>query len=194
MKKFLVLALFCAGLAVVAVGCGGSDSTQTTAAEPAMTEEAATPSEEGVEVGGEMMLPSLNIVENASNAPNLSTLVTAVTAADLGETLSGPGPFTVFAPTNEAFEAVDPATLESLLEPENKKQLVDVLTYHVVPEALTSADLKDGDKLTTVQGGELEIGRKGDEITVNGAKVEVPDVIDSNGVSYIIDSVLIPAK
>ena len=190
MRTFLVLAIACLALGVVGIGCGES-GTETTA--DTAVSEAPAADAEGVEVGGEMMLPTRNIVENASNAENLTTLVSAVEAADLGETLSGPGPFTVFAPTNEAFEKVDPATLESLLEPENKDQLTEVLTYHVVPGALTAADLEDGAELETVQGGTLEVAKKGDQVTVNGAKVEIADVIDSNGVSHVIDAVLIPA-
>ena len=189
MRKLVLMAIVAAFAVFVVAGCGESTTPADTAA---MTDSAAPPAEEGVEVGGEMMLPSLNIVENASNAPNLTTLVEAVTAADLGETLSGPGPFTVFAPTNDAFGKVDPKTVEFLLDPKNQKDLVGVLTYHVVPGALTSADLKDGDKLETVQGDTLEIGVKGSEITVNDAKVETADVIDSNGVSFIIDGVLTP--
>ena len=188
MRKLVVMAIVAAFAVFVVAGCGES----TAPTDSAVTDSAAPPAEEGVEVGGEMMLPSLNIVENAANAPNLTTLVDAVTAADLGETLSGPGPFTVFAPTNDAFAKVDPKTVEFLLDPKNVKDLTSVLTYHVVPGALTSADLKDGDKLTTVQGDELEIGVKGSEITVNGNKVETADVIDSNGVSFIIDGVLTP--
>lgn len=192
MRTFLVLAIACLALGVVAIGCGESGTETSTAGDTAVSEAPAADSE-GVEVGGEMMLPTRNIVENASNAENLTTLVSAVEAADLGETLSGPGPFTVFAPTNEAFEKVDPATLESLLEPENKDQLTEVLTYHVVPGALTAADLEDGAELETVQGDTLEVAKKGDQVTVNGAKVEIADVIDSNGVSHVIDAVLIPA-
>ncbi len=188
MRKLVVMALVAAFAVFVVAGCGESSSTDNSAA----TDSAAPPAEEGVEVGGEMMLPSLNIVENAANAPNLTTLVKAVTAAELGETLSGEGPFTVFAPTNDAFAKVDPKTIEYLLDPKNIEELQSVLTYHVVPGALTSADLKDGDKLETVQGDEIEIGVKGNEITVNDAKVETADVIDSNGVSYIIDGVLTP--
>jgi uncharacterized surface protein with fasciclin (FAS1) repeats len=191
MNKFLLLAVACAAMAFVAIGCGET-ATETTPAETSASE--APAGSEGVEVGGEMMLPTRNIVENASNAENLTTLVSAVEAAGLGETLSGPGPFTVFAPTNEAFEKVDQATLEMLLEPENKDQLTEVLTYHVVPGALTAADFEDGDELETVQGGTLEIAKKGDQVTVNGAKVEIADVIDSNGVSHLIDAVLIPAS
>jgi uncharacterized surface protein with fasciclin (FAS1) repeats len=182
------MALVAAFAIFVVAGCGGSTPTDTAA----MTDSSTPPAEQGVEVGGEMMLPSLNIVENASNAPNLTTLVKAVTAADLGETLSGPGPFTVFAPTNDAFAKVDPKTIDFLLDPKNVKDLASVLTYHVVPGALTSADLKDGDMLKTVEGDKLEIGVKGDQITVNGNTVETADVIDSNGVSFVIDGVLTP--
>lgn len=187
LSKLFAVALACVAMALVAVGCGGSSDSAT----PADTA-ASGGTEEGVEVGGEMMLPSLTIVENAQNAENLTTLVQAVTAAELVETLSGEGPFTVFAPTNDAFAKVDPAALEDLLKPENIEDLQALLTYHVVPGALTSADLKDGDKLETVNGGEIEITEKGGKLLVNGVEIETADVIDSNGVSHVIGEVLMP--
>jgi uncharacterized surface protein with fasciclin (FAS1) repeats len=183
--------VLCLGVTALAVGCGGSGDTATTEA-MATADEAMPEPTEGVEVGGEMMTPDLTIAENAANAPNLTTLVGAVQAADLVETLNGPGPFTVFAPTNDAFEKVDPAALEDLMKPENKDQLAGVLTYHVVEGALTSSDLEDGQTLKTVSGGKLEISEKNGHWYVNGAMIETPDVIDSNGVSHVIDAVLLP--
>jgi uncharacterized surface protein with fasciclin (FAS1) repeats len=143
-------------------------------------------------VGGAMMVPSKTIPENAMNAKNLTTLVAAVKAAGLVETLSGPGPFTVFAPTNDAFNALPAGTVDDLLKPENKDKLTSVLTYHVVPGRYTAKDLKDGMTLTTVNGQTLKITRKGKTIMVNGAKVEVADVMDKNGVSFVINKVLLP--
>lgn len=149
----------------------------------------------GVEVGGAMMMPSMDIVENAMNADNVTTLVAAVAAAGLVETLQGEGPFTVFAPTNSAFDALPAGTVDMLLEPENKDQLVTILTYHVVAGAYTSADLMDGQMLTTVQGEDIMITKRGDMITINGsAMVETADVISSNGVTFVIDSVLMPPQ
>jgi uncharacterized surface protein with fasciclin (FAS1) repeats len=132
-----------------------------------------------------------NIVELAVGTESLSTLVTAVKAAGLVETLSGKGPFTVFAPTNAAFEALPAGTLESLLKPENKDQLVAVLTYHVIGAKVMSTDLKEGQKAKTVQGEEVMISLKGGA-SVNGAKVAMADVKASNGVVHVIDTVILP--
>ncbi len=148
---------------------------------------------EGVMVGGALMVQNLDIVENAKNASNVTTVVAAVAAAGLVDTLKSEGPFTVFAPTNAAFDALPAGTVETLLMPENKDDLVNILTYHVVAGSFTSADLKDGMKLETVQGQEIVIGNKNGQISINGtAMVETADVISSNGVTFVIDSVLIP--
>ena len=132
-----------------------------------------------------------NIVELAAGTESLSTLVTAVKAAGLVETLSGNGPFTVFAHTNEAFEALPEGTLESLLKPENKDQLVAVLTYHVISAKVMSTDLKEGQKAKTVQGEEVTISLK-NGASVNGAKVATADIEASNGVVHVIDKVILP--
>ncbi|HET8859166.1 fasciclin domain-containing protein [Marivirga sp.] len=132
-----------------------------------------------------------NIVELAAGTESLSTLVTAVKAAGLVETLSGKGPFTVFAPTNEAFEALPKGTLESLLKPENKDKLVAVLTYHVIGAKVMSTDLKEGQKAKTVQGEEVTISLKYGA-SVNGAKVAKADINASNGVVHVIDKVILP--
>lgn len=147
----------------------------------------------GVMVGGAMMVPNLNIVENAVNADNVTTLVAAVTAAGLVDTLSGPGPFTVFAPTNSAFAKLPAGTVEMLLKPENKDQLIAVLTYHVVAGRLKASDLSDGQKLTTVNGQELTVKKEDGKVWINGsAMVETANVISSNGVTHVIDTVLLP--
>jgi uncharacterized surface protein with fasciclin (FAS1) repeats len=155
---------------------------------------AATTTPQGVLVGGAYMLPSLNIVQNALNASNVTTLVAAVKAAGLVTTLEGPGPFTVFAPTNDAFAKLPVGTVASLLQPANKAELVKILTYHVVAGHYTSADLHDGQVLTTVEGQTLTIGKSASgQISVNGtAMVQTPDVISSNGVTFVIDTVLMP--
>ncbi|WNB16833.1 fasciclin domain-containing protein [Marivirga arenosa] len=132
-----------------------------------------------------------NIVELAVGTESLSTLVTAVKAAGLVETLSGAGPFTVFAPTNAAFEALPDGVLESLLKPENKDQLVAVLTYHVIGAKVMSTDLKEGQKAKTVQGEEVSISLKGGA-TVSGANVAKADIKASNGVVHVIDAVILP--
>jgi uncharacterized surface protein with fasciclin (FAS1) repeats len=155
-------------------------------------------------VGGAAMYPSKNIVENAMNSKDHTTLVAAVKAGGLVETLEGKGPFTVFAPTNEAFEALPTGTVDNLLKPENKKMLDKVLTYHVVPGRLDSEaldrDIKKGDgkaELTTVQGDKLTITGGGKDLMVtdgkgNTAKVTIADVIQSNGVIMVVDKVMMP--
>lgn len=146
----------------------------------------------GVMVGGAMMTPDKDIVDNAVNSNEHTTLVAAVKAAGLVETLKGPGPFTVFAPTNAAFEKLPKGTVESLLLPENKAKLTSILTYHVVPGALKAEDLQDGQTLTTVQGETLTVSKKGGVVMINGATVTTPDVVSSNGVTHVIDTVLLP--
>ena len=134
-----------------------------------------------------------DIVDVAAGNESFSTLVEAVQAAGLVETLKGEGPFTVFAPTDEAFAALPEGTLENLLQPENREQLVAVLTYHVVPGETTSADLA-GQQMAveTVQGSEVEIDATGGSVMVNDATVTMPDVQADNGVSHVIDKVIIP--
>jgi uncharacterized surface protein with fasciclin (FAS1) repeats len=147
----------------------------------------------GVMVGGALMTPDLNIVQNAVHADNVTTLVAAVKAAGLVDTLSGPGPFTVFAPTNDAFAKLPAGTVDTLLKPENKDKLVSVLTYHVVAGRYTLADLKDGMILKSVQGSDIRVTIKDGKIWINGSTmIETPDVISSNGVTHVIDTVLLP--
>jgi len=133
-----------------------------------------------------------DIVELASETPSLSTLVQAVKAAGLVEVLQGDGPFTVFAPTNEAFNALPEGTLNDLLKPENKDQLVKVLTYHVVPGKVMSTDLSDGMSAETVEGSEIDISVGDDGVGINNASVTAADVEASNGVVHIIDTVILP--
>ena len=136
---------------------------------------------------------SSTIVETAVATDALSTLVAAVTAADLVETLSGDGPFTVFAPTNDAFGALPAGTVDTLLEPANREKLTSVLTFHVVSGKLLAADLSDGQTLTTVQGQTLTVKIDGATVTVNGVPVVQADVEASNGVVHVIGGVLLPA-
>lgn len=148
-----------------------------------------------VEVGGAAMFPSKNIIENVSNADNLTTLVAAVQAGNLVDTLSGPGPFTVFGPNNSAFDALPAGTVSDLLLPENNDRLVDILTYHVVPGIFTTDDLVDGQELTTVNGQTLSVEKSASGmVTVNGVSIETPDVLQSNGVAHVITGVLIPEE
>lgn len=175
-------------------------------AAPLMTVGTAGAAEHTVMVGGAAMYPSKNIIENAMNSKDHTTLVAAVKAAGLVETLSGPGPFTVFAPTNAAFDKLPPGTVDTLLKPENKAKLTGILTYHVVPGRMTSTDLKakvkmaaDGKaQLTTVQGGTLTVSRDSAGKfwlwDANGGKAEVTiaDVMQSNGVIHVVDTVVMP--
>jgi uncharacterized surface protein with fasciclin (FAS1) repeats len=160
--------------------------------------------EKTVMVGGAAMYPSKNIIQNAVNSKDHTTLVAAVKAAGLVDTLQGPGPFTVFAPTNEAFAQLPKGTVENLLKPENKDKLVKILTYHVVSADALSDTIKkmikdDGGKhtVTTVSGGKLVAMMKGDKIALmdeNGgiATVTIANVKQSNGVIHVVDHVLLP--
>ncbi|MFT3987086.1 MAG: fasciclin domain-containing protein [Aestuariivirga sp.] len=155
-------------------------------------------------VGGAAMYPSKNIIENAVNSKDHTTLVAAVKAAGLVDTLSGPGPFTVFAPVNDAFAKLPAGTVEMLLKPENKDKLVKVLTYHVIAGNIMAADamkmvMDDGGKHTvkTVEGGTLTLTSKDGKLMItdeNGqmATVTIADVKQSNGVIHVIDTVLLP--
>ena len=166
---------------------------------------AETMSEKTVNVGGAPMYPSKNIVQNAVNSKDHTTLVAAVKAAGLVDTLQGPGPFTVFAPTNAAFGKLPAGTVDNLLKPENKDTLTKVLTYHVVPGRMTAVNLmkavKDGEgeaKLKTVAGDWLMVKQAGPgKLSVTDAKgdvamVTIADVLQSNGVIHVIDTVLLP--
>ena len=155
-------------------------------------------------VGGAEMFATKNIVENAVNSKDHTTLVAAVKAAGLVDTLSSPGPFTVFAPTNAAFGKLPAGTVETLVKPENKDTLTGILTYHVVSGRVTSADLaklikagKGSASLTTVNGGTLTAKMMGKKIVLTDAKggkstVTIANVMQSNGVIHVVDSVLLP--
>ncbi len=157
-----------------------------------------------VMVGGAPMYPAKNIIENAVNSKDHTTLVAAVKAAGLVATLEGKGPFTVFAPTNEAFAKLPPGTVETLLKPENKATLVKILTFHVVSGDYTAADLMKmvkagGGKATlkTVEGDNLTVSQNGMKLFVSGeksgvAEVTIPNVRQSNGMIHVIDTVVLP--
>ncbi len=159
---------------------------------------------ENPEVGGAPMFENKNIVENAVNSKDHTTLVAAVKAAGLVETLSGEGPFTVFAPTNSAFEVLPHGTVETLLKPENKDQLTKVLTAHVVPGNLTAAELVSKAKanggrynMQTASGDALTAVVKGAQVYIfdeagGAAKVTIADVKQSNGVIHVVNDVLLP--
>lgn len=155
-------------------------------------------------VGGATMYPTKNIIENAVNSKDQTTLVAAVKAAGLVETLEGKGPYTVFAPTNEAFEKLPAGTVETLLKPENKEKLTAILTYHVVSGKVTAANLvervKAGDgkaSLKTVNGESLTASMDGDSVVLTDtkggtSKVTIADVMQSNGVIHVVETVLMP--
>ncbi len=131
------------------------------------------------------------VVAIAAGNADFSTLVAAVKAADLAETLSGAGPFTVFAPTNAAFDKLPKGAVEDLLKPENKAKLAAILTYHVVAGKVMAADVKTG-MVKTVQGTDLDVKVSADGVTVNDAKVVKTDIVGSNGVIHVIDTVVLP--
>tara|TARA_S200000501_G_scaffold27441_1_gene23518 strand:+ start:317 stop:769 length:453 start_codon:yes stop_codon:yes gene_type:complete len=133
-----------------------------------------------------------DIVDTAIKAGSFNTLVAAVQAAELVETLKSKGPFTVFAPTDEAFSQLDKATLESLLKPENKDQLVAILTYHVVAGKVMSTDITDNMQPSTVNGSTINIKLNNGKVMINDATVITADVDTDNGVIHVIDKVLIP--
>ncbi|WP_374298329.1 fasciclin domain-containing protein [Paracoccus sp. (in: a-proteobacteria)] len=135
-----------------------------------------------------------DIVDTAAGAGSFTTLATALEAADLVTTLKGDGPFTVFAPTDEAFAKLPAGTVESLLEPENKQKLVDILTYHVVPGKVMAADVVGLDEAEAVNGKMIDVQAEGDMVKVNEANVTQADVEASNGVIHVIDQVIMPPE
>lgn len=191
MRSFKIAAALMLGASLPACSTMGDD----------MGTEASASTRSMVTVGGAPMYASRNIIQNAVNSPDHKTLVAAVKAADLVDTLSGAGPFTVFAPTDSAFARVPQSTVQMLLRPENKAMLQSVLTYHVVPGRLTGADLgqliRDGGgtaRLTTAQGGILTARMSGSDIVIVDAKggvatVTQADVMQSNGVIHVTNRV-----
>jgi uncharacterized surface protein with fasciclin (FAS1) repeats len=180
---------------IVIIGIGGFLLLQPEA-EPVMDDAVVV---EEVEVVSEPVVDDMaatapdDIVETAIATPQLSTLVTAVTQAELVATLQSEGPFTVFAPVNDAFAALPPAALEALLQPENIADLQSVLTYHVVPGAVMSGDLVDGMEVATVNGETITINVDASGVSINGsANVAMADIETSNGIVHIIDAVLLP--
>ena len=172
-RKALTAAVVAAIASLGIVACGGSSST-TTSTTTGMSQGSGD-----------------TIAAVASGNADLSTLVAALKAGDLVSTLEGAGPFTVFAPTNAAFAEIQ-STVDTLLKPANKTQLQSVLKYHVVPGTYKAADLKDGQELTTAEGGKLKVTVKDGVVKVNGATVTAADVPASNGVVHVIDAVLVP--
>ncbi|TVP46152.1 MAG: fasciclin domain-containing protein [Mongoliibacter sp.] len=175
LKNLSLVALCSATIFAVSCENKSTDSTETEVVEEVVVEEEPN-----------------TVVDIAVSSPDHTTLVAAVTAADLVGTLSGDGPFTVFAPTNSAFAALPEGTVESLLEEENKDQLTAVLTYHVVAGNVKAADLSDGQVVTTLNGQELTVSIKDGVVKINDATVVAADLEGTNGVVHVLDAVLLP--
>jgi len=186
MKKLKMLSLAAAfATAGILMACDASttsasdNTTEETTYEEVEMEETSTEAEE-------------TVVDIAVGSSDHTTLVAALTAADLVETLNGNGPFTIFAPTNAAFEKLPAGTVDSLVQPENKEKLSGILTYHVVSGDVRAADLSDGQVVKTINGQDLKVTIKDGTVMINGAKVTAADLKGSNGVVHVVDSVLMP--
>jgi len=145
-------------------------------------------------IGGHEMMPSQTIVENISSDPELSTMASVLRQADLVDDLSNSGPYTILAPTNDAFEALPEGTIENLMKPENKERLVAIVKNHIVASKISAADLQNGNTLSTMANTPLKVEKKGDEAMINGGEIEKADIISNNGVIHIINKVLVPAE
>jgi uncharacterized surface protein with fasciclin (FAS1) repeats len=189
--RWVIATLAVGALALAAAACGDDDE--------AAPDEPSTATTDGrAESGGSAAESPATVVDVAASNDDFSTLVTAVEAAGLAETLNGDGPFTVFAPVNDAFAALPAGTLDTLLLPENEDQLTAVLTYHVVPQETMSDDLRDGMTITTVQGQPLTVGVSEAGVTLTDASGNTVSVVQAdigagNGVVHVIDGVLLPA-
>lgn len=172
---------------VIMTSCGGGEKTAESNADTTATEAPVTTDT----VAATPATPA-TVVDIAVGSADHSTLVAAVKAAELVETLSGTGPFTVFAPTNAAFDMLPKGTVEGLLKPEKKADLTSILTYHVVAGNVKAADLTDGQIIKTVNGKELKVTIKDGKVMINGANVTTADLVAGNGVVHVIDAVLLP--
>jgi uncharacterized surface protein with fasciclin (FAS1) repeats len=187
-KMLLMLTLICSAAFIVGCGSGETKSDKT----KKEGDKKVAAKDDKKEAAGEEKAELKDIVDTAVAAGGFGTLVAAVKAADLVETLKGKGPFTVFAPTDEAFKKLPAGTLESLLKPENKGKLAGILTYHVVSGKVMAADVVSLKSAKTVQGGEVAIVVDGDKVSVDGAAVTATDIQCSNGVIHVIDTVILP--
>lgn len=177
-------------LALLTACAGEAETTTTTQAAQASTTMTGTPSTTTAETGTTEAMGEMTILETAAAAGGFSTLITALEAAGLVETLEGDGPFTVFAPTDEAFAALPEGTVESLLE--DPEALSEILLYHVVPGEVTSEQVVTLDSATTAQGTDLTVTVDGETVMVDDATVVSADIAASNGVIHVIDAVLLP--
>ncbi|QKG52652.1 fasciclin domain-containing protein [Hymenobacter sp. BRD67] len=208
MQKLLFPLATAVTLSLGLAGCGSDKTTETTTTEtrtanPADSiaavagDSARMAKPGGVMVDGVAMTADKDIVANAMAAKSVSTLVSLVKQAGLVETLKGSGPFTVFAPTNSAFDKLPKAAVAALTDPANAAKLKGVLTYHVIPGRLVAADIKDGQEITTVNGEKLHFTVKDGKVMVGNGKdapatVQIADVISKNGVTHVIDTVVLP--
>jgi uncharacterized surface protein with fasciclin (FAS1) repeats len=182
-KNFFSMLSVVALSATVFVACNNSGDSKPAADTPVKAETPAAPAE-----------APKDVVDIAIGSADHTTLVAAVKAAGLVETLKGAGPFTVFAPTNAAFNALPAGTVDNLLKPESKADLTAILTYHVVAGSVKAADLTDGQKVKTLQGQDLTVTIKDGKVMINGANVTAADLTGSNGVVHVIDAVVMPKK
>ena len=186
-KRWIAIAAVAASMTLLGAACGGDDDTSTSSSsEPAASAEA------------ESEMTDMTITDIVAGNEDFSTLLAAVGAADLADTLAGEGPYTVFAPTNEAFAALPAGTLDTLLEPANQDDLTAILTYHVVPGTVMAADVAPGE-VTTVNGAAFTISMEDDKVYItdgqgNRAQVTQTDIEASNGVIHVIDAVLLPPQ
>lgn len=181
MKKLIIC--FCS--AFLFFSCSSNEQT-------AETSETMTTESTDSTMETEEQTAKPDIVMLASNTPSLSTLVKALQAAELTGTLQQGGPYTVFAPTDEAFAALPAGTLDNLMKPENKQQLIDILTYHVTEGNVMAADLSDGMMVKSLNGKDLSVKLNGDKVMLNDATVTMPNVEASNGVVHVVDKVILP--
>lgn len=207
MKRMYIWCAIAAALTLTSACAmsGYNSAPSRSASNNEMNTSAPMGSEQDPMVGGAAMYPTRNIIQNALNSRDHTTLVAAVRAAGLVDTLSGPGPFTVFAPTNAAFDRLPAGTVDTLLQPANRATLTGVLTYHVVAGRITASDLVQRVRagngratLTTVEGEPLSVTQSGNDIVLTDARgdisrVTIANVIQSNGVIHVVDAVLLPA-
>ena len=187
-KKFIYLATF--GVVVLSISCNSGEPTPATAADNTAQSAAPVAGQSGVKDD----VSAKNIVQTAIGSKDHTTLVAAVKAADLVDVLSNTGPFTVFAPTNAAFDKLPAGTVEGLLKPDKKDALQDILQYHVSVGVYQADALQDGQTLGQVNGGNIKITRKDGKIMVNGTATVLASIQTSNGVIHVIDGVLLPPK
>lgn len=213
MKNILILMLTAFASGALLVGCGTNQSvedneTQQEAgantsnervpidgvkpASPYGHEADTTDNLTSANIGGTALVPSNNIVQNAEAHPELSTFIGTIRQAGLVGTLNGTGPYTMFAPSNEAFAALPGGTLDDLMKPENKQQLVDLVNNHIVAGKMNAKALQSGSSIKTAGNGQVKVASQGNDVTINGAQLQTVDIVSSNGVIHVINKVLMP--